>query len=92
MPAYGVKKLGGSKYGIWGSTIGLFVGLFFFPPLGIIIGVIAGAFIGEIIKGQSTQTALASATGSFLGFLFGTLLKLILCVLMLYQTVIQLFN
>ena len=92
IPIYGTKKMGGSKYGIWGSTIGLLIGIFFFPPIGIIVGPFAGAFIGEIINGRTTQIALAAAIGSFLGFLFGTLLKLILCVLIIYQVIIQIFS
>jgi len=91
VPVYGTKKMGGTKYGMWGSTIGLIIGIFFFPPLGIIIGPFAGAFIGEVIKGATTQVALSSAIGSFLGFLFGTLLKLIFGVLMIYHVVVQLF-
>ena len=91
VPAWGTKKMGGSKYGIWGSTIGLIVGLFFFPPLGLIIGPFAGAFIGEVIKGQTSQVALTSAIGSFLGFVFGTLLKLIYGILVIYHVVIQIF-
>lgn len=91
VPVWGTKKMGGSKYGMWGSTIGLIIGLFFFPPMGIIIGPFAGAFIGEIIKGRSKQVALSSAIGSFLGFLFGTLLKLIYAVLLMYHFVVQLF-
>lgn len=76
IPAYGTKKFGGSKYGIWGCTLGLIVGLWL-GPLGIIIGPFIGAFIGEIIANNNSSTALKSAFGSFAGFLFGTLLKLI---------------
>ena len=33
----GVKKFGGSKAGVWGSTIGLLVGPFIIPFLGILL-------------------------------------------------------
>jgi uncharacterized protein len=81
IPLFGTKKFGGSKFGIWGCTIGLFVGLWM-GPWGIIIGPFVGAFIGEIIANNDSSTALKSAFGSFLGFLFGTLLKLVACFIM----------
>jgi uncharacterized protein YqgC (DUF456 family) len=81
IPMYGTKKFGGSKYGVWGCTIGLFIGLFL-GPWGIIIGPFIGAFIGEIIANNNSSTALKSAFGSFIGFVLGTLLKLVACLVM----------
>lgn len=81
IPVYGTKKFGGSKYGLWGCTIGLFAGLFF-GPWGIILGPFIGAFVGELIASNQSDQALKAAVGSFIGFLFSTLLKLIVCVVM----------
>ncbi len=84
IPIYGTKKFEGSSYGIWGSVVGLILGLVFFPPLGILIGPVAGAFIGELIHGHTAGKAVKSAFGSLLGFFTGTLLKLALCICMAY--------
>ncbi len=81
VPAWGTKKFGGTKYGVWGSTIGVFVGLFF-GAIGVIAGPLVGAILGELIGGKETKEALKAGWGSFVGLLCGTILKLICCGLM----------
>ena len=81
VPAWGTKKYGGTKYGVWGSTIGVFVGLFF-GAVGVILGPLVGAILGELISGKEFQQALRAGWGSFIGILAGTVLKLICCGLM----------
>lgn len=91
IPAYGTKKFGGSPYGIWGSLLGMAVGIFFFPPLGIIVGPLVGAFAGEIIGGKTSDRALKSALGSFAGLLVNTLMKVIASGIMGYYFIITVF-
>ncbi|MDZ7691848.1 MAG: DUF456 domain-containing protein [Balneolaceae bacterium] len=76
IPAYGTKKLGGTSYGIGGSMVGLVVGIFF-SPVGLILGPLVGAFLGELVAGQTSNRAIKSALGSFFGFLASTLLKVL---------------
>ena len=86
IPAWSTGKFGGSRYGSRGAIAGMIVGLFF-GPLGLIIGPFIGAYIGELLGGQNSQFALKSAIGSFIGFLLGTGLKLIISLVMLYYWV-----
>ena len=62
-PVYGTKKWGGSTYGIWGSTLGLFIGMWF-GPVGIFLGPFVGAFIGEMFANKSIHQACRAALGS----------------------------
>lgn len=78
IPAWGTKRYGGTKYGVWGSTIGVFAGMFF-GAIGIIVGPLVGAIVGELIGGKGQKEALRAGWGSFIGILCGTVLKLICC-------------
>ncbi len=86
VPAWGTKRFGGSKAGVWGSTIGLIIGLFF-GPWGIIVGPFVGAVIGEMIQGKETTAALRAGIGSFIGLLSGTIIKMICSGFMIYYYV-----
>ena len=87
IPAWGTKKFGGTKAGVRGSTIGLIVGVVVLPILGVVIGpfgligILAGpfvgAYIGEKMSGVDDNLAWRSAIGSFVGFVAGTLLKVV---------------
>ena len=81
VPSLSTKKHGGSKAGVWGCNIGLIIsiiGLPFGPQglLGVILWPFIGALVGEKLNGKENGPALKAAWGAFLGFLFGTGMKL----------------
>jgi uncharacterized protein YqgC (DUF456 family) len=80
LPVLGTKKYGGSKWGVWGAIMGLLFAVFFpvFGPLGFLIWPFSGAFIGELSQQKNQKNALRAAWGSFVGFLAGSLIKLII--------------
>ncbi|MDR1780044.1 MAG: DUF456 domain-containing protein [Tannerella sp.] len=80
MPALGVRKWNGSRWGNWGCIIGTVAGCFIFPPWGVIVGPFAGAVLGEmLIARRDVHTAIRAGFGAFVGFLFGTVFKLTVC-------------
>lgn len=91
LPIYGTKKYGGSRMGVYGSVVGLLIGLFFFPPVGIIIGPFTGALLGEFISGKSGKDALRASIGSFIGFLTGTAAKLVVSGILTYHFINSVF-
>lgn len=80
MPVLGVKKWNGSKWGNIGCIIGIIVGCFIFPPWGILLGPFIGAVLGElVIAGKRTGDAVKAGFGAFIGFLVGTVFKVMVC-------------
>ncbi len=84
VPVYGTKKLGGSSWGINGSVVGVVVGFVFLGPFGLIVGPFFGAYLGELIGGRQNRIAFRAALGSFIGFLAGTFIKIILVLIFVY--------
>lgn len=76
IPAMGTKRFGGSKYGVYGTTVGLIIGLLSPIPFGMLIGAFVGAFIGEtVFDKKRSDRALKASFGSLLGFFVSTGLK-----------------
>jgi uncharacterized protein YqgC (DUF456 family) len=78
----GAKKVGASKYALWGAMLGTVVGLAFGLP-GLIFGPFLGAVGGELLVGSRIGKAAHVGIGTWLGLLFGTLAKIALCFTML---------
>jgi hypothetical protein len=77
----GAKRVGASPRALWGAAIGTLVGMFFGIP-GLLFGPFIGAVLGELASGTSVLRSAHVGVGTWLGLLFGTLLKLVLSFLM----------
>jgi len=85
LPAIMARKFGGSRAASIGSILGLIIGIFIFPPWGMLAGPFLGALIGELIHNKKDGTkALKVALGAFLAFIVGSGAKLITASLMLF--------
>lgn len=83
-PIIGSKYGGGSEFGNRGCIAGTLIGLFFMP-WGIVMGPFLGAVAGELLGGSDLPHAIRAGIGSLVGFLLGTLLKVIVCFYFLVQ-------
>ena len=86
LPVLMSKKYGASRWGVWGSVIGMIVGLFL-SPLGALLGAFVGAVISEWVVHRKQRKALKAGFGVVLGSLLGTVLKLGLSGLMLWYSI-----
>lgn len=93
IPAKGTQRFGGSSYGIWGTNIGMIIGIFVPIPFGFIIGAFVGAFVGELLyNSQDKNRALKAATGSLLGFLASSFMKLVVCLGFIAMYIVLVFR
>lgn len=89
VPAWFTKVTGGSKYAGRGAMAGTLLGMFFIPPWGMIIGSILGAFLMEMYyANKNSKESFKASMGAFLGFLFGSGIKMIACGIMLYYIIV----
>jgi uncharacterized protein YqgC (DUF456 family) len=79
--ALGAKRVGASQLAVWGALAGTLIGLFFGLP-GIVLGPFLGAVTGELASGNSVLRSAHVGVGTWVGLIFGTLIKLISSVMM----------
>ncbi|RUL74582.1 DUF456 domain-containing protein [Dyella choica] len=79
--SFGAKRVGASSLAIWGASIGTFIGMFLGLP-GLILGPFVGALVGELVSSKSVLRSAHVSIGTWLGLLFGALVKLVLSVTM----------
>ena len=78
--AAGAKRVGASRKAVVGAVAGTVVGLFF-GPVGLFAGPFVGALVGELWHGRGIDgTRFGRATkvgfGTWMGIVFGIVLKL----------------
>lgn len=96
IPLLTTKHFGGTKYGVWGCTLGLLVsivGLPFGPTglVGVFFWPFVGAFVGEYLKQQELRPAFRSAVGAFIGIMTGSLAKVVYAVTLMVIVIVKLF-
>ena len=99
LPAWEAKRYGGSKAGQRGATIGVLVSLVVFPIMGVVIGPaniigillgpLVGAYLGEVLSGDRNTDPFKAAWGSFVGLLASTLVKFLFTVGLLVYVIVD---
>lgn len=87
VPSRGTKKFWGTKSWVRGSNIWLVIAVIILPIFGItlgpfgLVGLVAWPFVGAYLweknANKNNKHALRAARGSFIGFVTGSLLKLV---------------
>ena len=89
IPGWFAKTTGGHKEASWGAIIGLFAGLIFPLPFGMIVTSQLGAFAFEFLfAGKGAGSSVKASFGAFLGFLSGTGIKLIASAVLIYYIIV----
>ncbi|ATF13998.1 DUF456 domain-containing protein [Brevibacillus porteri] len=81
---YFVKRYGGSKWSSIAAAVGIILGIFVFPPFGMLILPFVFVVLVELmVQKQSMERAVKAGVGSLIGFLGSAVVKVILQVTMI---------
>jgi len=88
----GARYFGSSKKGMWGALLGTFIGIFLFPPVGILLGPWLGAVIGEYFEQHDINKAMKVGIGTVVGLFSGMIFKIMVGLVMTASFLVMLFN
>jgi len=86
IPLLGAKRYGASKWGVWGSVLGMAMGIFW-SPFAMLVGAFVGAVVVEWLVHKKKREALRAGWGVVMGTLFATILRLGVSGMMTYYFV-----
>lgn len=92
VPVLSTKLTGASKYGLLGSTIGTFLGIIFFPPIGAFLGAFFGAILGELYILSDIKKAINASYGAIIGTLLIVTIQIFFSVSVFIYTVVKIIN
>ena len=90
IPLLGAKRYGASKWGVWGSVLGMAIGIFW-SPFAVLVGAFIGAVVVEWLVGKKKGEALRAGWGVVMGTLFATILRLGVSGMMTYYFILALW-
>lgn len=79
----GARKAGASGWAILAGVLAGVVGFFFFPPLGMIVGLLGGTFLVELLRQNDAGQAARAMLGMGIGFGVSFGVKLLFGMLMI---------
>jgi uncharacterized protein YqgC (DUF456 family) len=91
IPAAGARRYGGTKFGFWGSILGMLFGMIFFSFLGLVVGGWVGAIAGELYAGKTGHEAFRAGWGVLVGNIAAVLIKMLLSGIILFYYVKGMF-
>lgn len=86
----GARAFGSGRWGIIGACIGACAGFVVANVFGAVVGMFAGACLFELARGRDLRTSFRIGCGTLVGFLAGTVGKVLLAVSMIVIFVLQL--
>ena len=86
-----VKRYGASKISILASLVGAFIGLFVFPPFGVVLVPFFLVFILELMHNRPLDKALDIAFGTIVAFVGSTFAKGLMQLIMMGAFFIDVF-
>lgn len=72
------RRRGASRVAFWGAVAGGVVGTIVLGPLGILLGPLGGAVLGELWSGRTWEQALSTGWTTVVGMLAGIALELVI--------------
>lgn len=86
-----VKRFGGTKSGEYAAIIGVIIGMFVYPPIGIILVPVIAVFAVEFYQSKNRQQATRASIGSLLAFLASSLFTLLVFIFLVVWFILWVF-
>ena len=89
--SYFVKKFGGSKRGEWAAIIGAIIGMFVYPPFGVLFVPFIFVFVVEFVQIKDMNKAFKASIGSFLAFISSAIFDIIIYIFLIIFFLLDVF-